>query len=60
MQIEVVGQEHEPLARLGVVVGHATQGVGVELRCLGAAEDDRLVAAQSRGLVHTAGVKRGT
>ena len=46
-QVEVVAQEHRPSARLGIAVDHATQGIGVELRCLGAAEDDRLIAAHS-------------
>ena len=53
-QVEVVGQEHEPLARLGVAVDHATQGFGVEFRRLRAAENDRLVAAQSRRLLDPA------
>ena len=53
-QVEVVAQEHQPSARLGIAVDHATQGIGVELRCLGAAEDDRLIAEQSRRLVHMA------
>jgi hypothetical protein len=54
-QVEVVAQEHQPPARLGIAVDHATQGIGVEFRCLGAAEDDRLIAAHSGRLVHAPG-----
>src|SRR4051794_38658629 len=54
-EVEVVGQEHEPPARLGIAVADATQAIGVEPRCPRAVEDDRLVAAQPRGLVHPAG-----
>ena len=54
-QVEVVAQEHQPSARLGIAVDHATQGIGVEFRCLGTAEDDRLIAARSGRLVHAPG-----
>ena len=54
-QVEVVAQEHQPSARLGIAINHATQGIGVELRCLRATEDDRLIAAHSRGLVRASG-----
>ena len=54
-QVEVVAQEDQPSARLGIAVDHATQGIGVELRCLRAAENDRLIAAHSRRLVHESG-----
>ena len=54
-QVEVVAQEHQPPARLGIAVDHATQGIGVELRSLRAAEEDRLVAAHSRSLVYASG-----
>jgi hypothetical protein len=51
-QVEIVAQEHEPLACLEVAVDHATQGLGVELRCQRTTQDDRLVATQPRCLVH--------
>jgi hypothetical protein len=51
-QVEIVAQEDEPLPRLDVAVDHATQGIGVELRCHWTTQDDRLVATQSRDLVH--------
>ena len=54
-QVEVVAQEHQPSARLGIAEDHSTQGIGVEFRCLGTAENDRLIAAHSGRLVHTSG-----
>jgi hypothetical protein len=54
-QVEIVAQEHQPPPRFGIAVNHSTQGIGVELRCLGAAEDDRLIAAHSGRLVHAPG-----
>jgi hypothetical protein len=54
-QVEVVGQENQPSVRLGIAIDHATQGIGVEFRCLRAAEDDRLIAAHSRRFVHSPG-----
>jgi hypothetical protein len=54
-QVEVVAQEHQPSARLGIAVDHATQRIGIEFRCLGTAENDRLIAAHSGRLVHPPG-----
>ena len=51
-QVEIVAQEDEPLARLDVAIDDATQGLGVVSRCQWAAQDDRLIATQPRGLVH--------
>ena len=51
-QVEIVAQEDKPLARLDVAVDHATQGIGVELRCHWTTQNDSLVAPQSRDLVH--------
>jgi hypothetical protein len=51
-QYEIVGQEHEPTVVFGIVIRHPTQQVGVSTRGLRAGQYDRLVASQSRCLVH--------
>ena len=58
-KVEVVGQKHEPLARFVVHIGHATQRVGILLGGLGAAQDNGLIAPQSRRSVHGSGATAG-
>ena len=55
-QREVVGQELQPLVRLGVEVADAPQRIGIGFGGLDCGEDDRLVGSQPCGLVHRTGV----
>ena len=51
-QVEIVAQEDESLARFDVAMYHSPQGLGVVSRCQWASQKDRLIATQTRGLVH--------
>ena len=48
---EVVGEKDEALAGLGIDVADAPEGSRILLRCLGAGQHDRLVAAEPGRLV---------
>src|SRR5271166_4138033 len=50
-QDKVIAQENKPFLCFGIAKADAAQGNGVGFRRLGTGEDDRLVAAQPRGLV---------
>ena len=53
---EVVGQEHQELAGLGIAKSNAPQRLGVLLLRVAPTEHDGLVEAQTRGFVDWAGV----
>ena len=44
---EVVGQEDEPSVGFGIVVRHASQGIGMQTRRLHSGQQDRLIAARA-------------
>jgi hypothetical protein len=50
-QAKVIGEENEPARMLGVVITDATQGLGIALLGIKAAESNRLIAPQAFGRV---------
>src|SRR5688572_31303710 len=56
-QGELIGQEYQQLARLGIAVTNSSQVTGVALRSVEAVEHGGLVADQSGTAIHRRGVQ---